>query len=111
MAPVVEVFPVVVEDVQPALVRNKFERVRPFFGINKSNSNRIWSSRELIILSDSNLWCVWGSWCAVACFHTRTDTQHGHSTAQIHTAQSNSSFIISVVVSSMIRDNMYLYFP
>ena len=26
--------------------------------------------------------------CAVACSHTRPDTQHGHSTAQIHTAQS-----------------------
>ena len=34
-------------------------------------------------MSDSNFWCVWGS-CDVACFHTRTDTQHGHSTAQIH---------------------------
>ena len=31
--------------------------------------------------------------CAVACFHTRTDTQHGHSTARRHTAQSYYSFL------------------
>ena len=33
-------------------------------------------------------WYVWGS-CAVACFHTRPDTQHGHSTAQHRYTQHN----------------------
>ena len=37
-----------------------------FKKINSSNSNRILSSREFIILSDSNFCCVWGS-CAVCC--------------------------------------------
>ena len=46
--------------------RNKVERCRPFFVFNSSTSNRILSSRELIMLSDSNCWCVWGS-CAVCC--------------------------------------------
>ena len=36
------------------------------FVFNSSNSNRILSSRELIILSDSNFCCFWGS-CAVCC--------------------------------------------
>ena len=71
--------------------RNKFERFRPFCVFHSSNSNRILSSRELIILSDSNFWCVWGS-CAVCCGlfshedrHT-AGTQHStdiHSTVKL----------------------------
>ena len=50
--------------------------------------------------------------CAVACFHTKTDTQQGHSTAQGHTAQSYKSFILNVVVSLMTHDNnMFVYYP
>ena len=49
--------------------------------------------------------------CAVACFRTRTDTQHEHSTAQGYTAQSYKSFILNVVVSLMIHDhNVYVFF-
>ena len=74
------------------------------------NSNRILSSRErkfeqFEFFGVSGILVL----CAVACFQTRPDTQHGHSTAQGHTAQSYYSFISNVVVSSMIHDNMYVY--
>ena len=46
--------------------------------------------------------------CAVACFHTRTDTLHGNITAQIHSIVIYS-FILNVVVSLMIHDKMYVY--
>ena len=42
---------------------NKFERFRPFFAFNLSNSNRILSSRELIILSDSKFLVCLGLMC------------------------------------------------
>ena len=81
-------------------------------GTYLSNSNQILSSRELIILSDSNFWCVWGS-CAVCCGLFSHEARHTARTQHSTDTQQKSyySFIFNVVVSSMIHDNMYVYFP
>ena len=78
-----------------------------FFALNSSSSNRILSSQELLILSDSNFWRVWIS-CAVCCGLFSHEDRN--STAQIHTAQSFKSFISIVVVSFTIHDNICVCF-
>ena len=77
-----------------------------FFCFNSSNSNRILSSRELIILSDSNFWCVWGS-CAVCCGQFSHEDRHAHSrdTAQHRDAQHSHMYFFNVAVFMTIHCN------
>ena len=65
----------------------------------RSNSNRILSSRELIILNDSNSWCFWGS-CAVCRGLFAHEDRHSTDT---HSIVVDYSFILNVVVSLMIH--------
>ena len=67
--------------------RKLIRTISALFAFNSSNSNRIWSSRELIIFSDSNFWCVWST-CAVCCGPFSHEARHTartqHSTGTQH---------------------------
>ena len=77
------------------LPRKQIRTISALIAFNSSNFNRIWSSRELIFLSDSNFWCVWGS-CAVCCGLFSHEDRHTartqHSTGR-HSTGRHKSFI------------------
>ena len=71
--------------------RKLIRTISALFAFNSSNSNRILSSRELIILSDSNFGCVCGS-CAVCCGLFSHEDRHTARTQ--HSTGTHSTVII-----------------
>ena len=66
----------------PSRRRNKFERFRPFFVFNSSNSNRILSSRELIIFTRFEFLVCLGFLCCVLWLVFTRGQTHSTDTAQ-----------------------------
>ena len=92
---------------------NKFERFSVFFVFYSSNSNRILSSREFIILSDFEFLVCLGLLCCVLWpVFTRGQT-HSTDTAQHRDIQHSQIIVLffNVVVSLMVHDHTYVYFP